>query len=166
MAEDCCVFEQPQPVQPGTVVLGRLASAQEKGTPCPRMFGEESNGLAPVNPQTYYICEWMKLLCGSCVWSSLKNTQPAARNVRKATHAIALKIWGSLGWGGLHSSPTQIIKLRKLQWALASGLLLLLWQGFPLRIQTLCKWWEKGFYTTSSLHMTKWLPIPTVIWTE
>lgn len=57
VAEDCCVFEQPQPVQPGTVVLGRLASAQEKGTPCPRMFGEESNGLAPVNPQTYYICE-------------------------------------------------------------------------------------------------------------
>lgn len=43
---------------------------------------------------------------------------------------------------------------------------LLLWQGFPLRIQPLSKWWEKLLKTTSSLHMTKWMAIPTALWTE
>lgn len=92
VAEDCCVFEQqPPPVQPRTVVLGCLTSAQEKGTPCPRMLGEERHGFAPVTPWTYCVCEWMKILCENCIWSSLKNTQPVARSVMKGNPRCSSK---------------------------------------------------------------------------
>lgn len=49
---------------------------------------------------------------------------------RKPVHAIALKIQVSLGWGGLHFNPTQIIKLRILEWALRFWIIIIIMTGF------------------------------------